>query len=123
MTDAVASNRNRNLKAGECLVLEIVTEWIQNPPKDEEGSIDCDVEGKEWVVIPAQAVSDLLLERHNVTYSVQRTRTAINREPVISVSSSGEAPTSTGCLLPVSEKPWGDRGQCPLNPPDVWQRH
>lgn len=78
MTDAVASNRNRNLKAGECLVLEIVTEWIQNPPKDEEGSIDCDVEGKEWVVIPAQAVSDLLLERHNVTYSVQRTRTAIN---------------------------------------------
>jgi hypothetical protein len=78
VTDAVASNRKRNLNAGECLVLEIVTEWIQNPPRDEEGSIDYDEEGTEWVVIPAQAISDRLLERHNLTYSVRRTRTALN---------------------------------------------
>ncbi len=28
--------------------------------------------------VPAQAISDLFFERHNLTYSVRRTRTALN---------------------------------------------
>jgi hypothetical protein len=64
------------LTPAEILVKELVAEWIQNPPTPD--AIDYDDAGTPWVKLPAQSVSDLLLERHNLAFSVRRTRTALN---------------------------------------------
>lgn len=64
------------LTPGEALVRQLVSEWVENPPVSDD--IDYDDDGTPWVKVPAQEISDLMLERHNLAFSVRRTRTALN---------------------------------------------
>ena len=64
------------LTPGESLVLEVACELIENPPLADY--IDYDDAGIPWVKLPAQTVSDLLLERFGASYSVKSTRRALD---------------------------------------------
>ena len=65
------------LNAGEVLVLRAVQELMANPlePFDTE----TDDNGDRWVRVPAQVVSELLLERFTVALSVKSTRSALTK--------------------------------------------
>lgn len=66
----------RLLTPGESLVLDVVRGLIEKPPSAD--FIDFDDVGTPWVKVPAQMVSDLLLEQFGASYSVKSTRTALN---------------------------------------------
>lgn len=64
------------LEPGEALVLGLVHELVRNPLSHED--IERDDNQVQWVKVPAQSISDLLLSRHMLAFSVRRTRTALN---------------------------------------------
>lgn len=61
---------------GESLVLEVVRGLVENPPSTD--FVDYDDAGTPWVKVPAQMVSELLLEQFGASYSIKSTRTAFN---------------------------------------------
>jgi len=60
----------------EALVRQVIYEWIGNPSNDD--GIDYDDKGKEWVKVPAKAISDRLLTEFMVSFSEKRVRNALD---------------------------------------------
>jgi hypothetical protein len=70
-------DQDRKLNAGQAIVLDLVRKFINNPPSADD--IYYDDEGTPWVRVPAQVISDQMLEQYHVAFSVRRTRSALNR--------------------------------------------
>ncbi len=73
---SVPRQKKVSVTPGEALVREVIYEWIDNPPNDDD--IDYDDKGKAWVKVPAKAISDLLLSQFMVSFSERRVRSALD---------------------------------------------
>jgi hypothetical protein len=65
-----------SITPGEAVVLRVVRRLVENPQTADD--VDKDDNGLQWVKVPAQKVSDLLLAEFNLSYSEARTRRSLN---------------------------------------------